>query len=86
MLRAEDIVFSRKGYTCWLSNTKWSSLKMCIQVILYKLNTIYVCVLNVVACIYVFEKKDNRFEADQEGYERIWGLEKKIRRNIIIIL
>lgn len=45
-----------------------------------------VCVLNVVTYIYVFEKKGNGFEADQEeDYESISGLEKKNRRNIAII-
>lgn len=47
---------------------------------------IYECVLNAVTSVYVFETKGNGFEADQEAYEGIWGLEKKNRRNIIIIL
>lgn len=41
MLRVGGGVFCREDHTNWLFPTKWSILKTCIQVTLYRLNKLY---------------------------------------------
>lgn len=37
-----EVTFPREEYTTWLSNAKGPALKICIQVISYRLNVLYI--------------------------------------------
>lgn len=63
MMRAGEIVFLRAEHTNWLSNTKWSTLK--IQVTLYRLSSLDLRIRNVYMYVRTInEKRGHKFEKE----------------------
>ena len=55
ILRVGEIVFARVQHTNWISNTRWSALKTCIQITLYRHSrlVIYRNVWGICECVCV---------------------------------
>lgn len=73
MLQDREIVFPREKCTNWLSNTKLSSLKICIEAALYKQNRLYFVFMYLYVCIYIWAMN---LKNSKEGYVEDFGRSK----------
>lgn len=60
MLGVGEVVFIREEHTDWLSNTKWSILKTCIQVTLYRQNKLYLRIIYICNVINVCNNNEQK--------------------------